>query len=441
LVSGKKGLVKVFDSLEENIQRLKDANIQYTKVQVENLLQHRFKKGILPKKDIYPEAENLEIKHMLHSAMAEVVVLLESNLESDCGHEEEETEEGKKDGEEEGERVERTVEQTTHAPAKMSCMFSQAFITHMLAAMNKKPKALSTYLFHANDSFVKNIKKSWASWKSPEEVDQSVKLLDQALHPQSFQTLDMFVDRMQLLMENISQVYPTIILNKNQQEVKRINFPSSWKPTPEEAKQWSGWMLSKYEVLRPFYGKEGLEPILERMKKQSRGLVALGKKIKYFYQLQQQAIRAPPLASAPAPPVALNADAISLVFKYFIYSIYDHYLMLAEREGLEGSVIDRMMKVFLELFAQDNDLVNQELKPFGDLVIHRQHRAKLHHHRQWSALSKEERQVQRVLRRNKLAPVHRLWKEREEEEEEWSSRDVAGAWEEDEEMEDTDDEE
>jgi hypothetical protein len=164
-------------------------------------------------------------------------------------------------------------------------------------------------------------------------------------------------------------------------------------------------------------------------------------KIKYFYQLQQQAIRAPPLASAPAPPVALNADAISLVFKYFIYSIYDHYLMLAEREGLEGSVIDRMMKVFLELFAQDNDLLNQELKPFGDLVIHRQHRAKLHHHRQWSALSKEERQVQRVLRRNKLAPVHRLWKEREEEEEEWSSRDVAGAWEEDEEMEDTDDEE
>lgn len=352
----KKHLVKVFDTLEENIQRLKDAKISYTKVQFEDLLKARFRAPPLillqgkgqQQQQIYPDPATVEMKHILHTAIAEVVAMLD------------------------------------HPSPSFFPMLSESAITHLLSAMNHKSKGLATYLSHANGEFIKNMRKGWMSRKSPEETEILMSDLGKAFHPNTFSTVEQFLDQMQEFIENITQVYPSILLNKRLE--KEIAVPISWSVTSDQATHLSTLMSEKYEALSPWYENEKVGKIAEKIKKESRPLVSLMKKISQYYRLQQQ----------DAPPVLLSVDAICLLFKYFAYSVYDQYYLLGEGV-VEVAVVDRMMETFLRIFVRDKELVNQ---PPCDtsLAENRVQSSAI------SSFSKEEREVNKVLRLNKLGP-------------------------------------
>jgi hypothetical protein len=384
LTKGKKKLVKVLDPLEENISRLKEANISYTKTQFEDLLKSRFKEG-MSKKEKHRE---LSPGQRLREAIAEVGSLVDLGLLS------ENSEPFVSPKGEEG------------APPPRHPMLSHTFVTHLLSAMNKKPKALSTFLSHANEAFIKNMKTSWSASKSPEEVNQSVSNLAKAFNPNTFWTFEMFLDRTQEFIENITQVYPSIIVNFKKINLEKINFPQSWDVSSSsvEGNHLRDIMANKYEALRPLSGQDGLDEILEKMKKQSRTLCFLVQKLRQYYRVQQQQ-QQPPRPSHPSPPVLLNADAMCLLFKFFIYTIYDQYHLLGEAV-IDVAVVDQMMEIFLQLFLEDKELLNQERKPFAEVIISRKQRAQQKQQEYTDSLSSDEREVQRVLRRYGLGVFH-----------------------------------
>jgi hypothetical protein len=407
VAKGKKNLVKILDTLEENIDRLKNANINYTKTQFEDLLKNRFKEGIVPKKEIFPDVPNVQ---KLSGVIAEIVALLDLGLTSEKSELfSSRPEEGEGEGEGEGGKAEKGVSIGTPP------ILSQTFITHVLSAMNQKPKGLSTYLSHANEAFMKNMRKTWSSWKSPKEVDMAVSSLGKAFNSNTFSTFEMFLDRTQEFIENITQVYPSIILNKKKINVEKISLPTCWEISSQDEEQHlKEIMAEKYDALQPLYGNQGLEQILEKMKKVSRPLVFLMKKIRSYYYMQQQQQQQPVTSPTPtpsnkkstsAPPVLLNADAMNLLFKYFVYTIYDQYHLLGEGV-VEVAVVDQMMELFFQLFVEDKELLNQVTKPppLDNLVISRKQRAKRKQVHYWASLSKEERQVHKVLRRNRIGP-------------------------------------
>jgi hypothetical protein len=393
VTKGKKNLVKVLDTLEENIERLKDENINYTKTQFEDLFKNRFKEGLVSRKEISTEPYLVQ---RLRGAIAEVVGLLDLGLLSEkselfSSRKEEEGGEGEGRGKREG------------IPTSRPPLLSQTFVSHLLSAMNRKPKALSTYLSQANEAFVKNMRKNWSLRKSPEEVEKSVSYLGKAFNSNTFSTFEMFLDRTEQFIENITQVYPSIILNEKKINVEKIILPSSWDVLrrPVEETHLRDLMGEKYAALRPLYGKEGLDQILEKMKKESRPLVILAKKLRLYYQLQQQQQQ----PQEPPPPVLLNADAMHLLFKYFIYTIYDQYQLLGEGV-VEDAGVDQMMEIFFQLFVEEKELLHQERKPLAEVVISRKQRAKRQYQQSLDSLSKEEREVHRVMRRYRIGPFH-----------------------------------
>ena len=348
--------IKVFDSLEENITRLKDSGISYTKTDFERLMMRRFEKGIISPEEIYtPHKRTLLV---LAEELENMGVIANEN-----------------------------PEEPQFLPNR--------FIESCLSTIRNKKSGLSafkTYLNDENKKMLNRIKAFMKNTKSP-----MLKHIDGVLD--NFVTPEIFLEMMTNFIKNMTQVYPSIIINKKNKDVMIVPVPKYWDLSSQHELDLSKIILEKYSILEKNYEVEGLSTVLLFMKDNSKSFMSIVDKMGIYYQESESNKLQNP------EQTAMDLPAVGLLFKYFFYITYIQYLTLGENvdgKVVPPKIISSMLDSFLEEFLNQKAIINKEMKEVADSVIYIKNIEKNRMLDELSKLTSDEHQSNKVLKALKL---------------------------------------
>jgi hypothetical protein len=352
----KEHVVKVFDTLQENIQRLKDAGITYNKSDFDRLLKNRFSKGIIPPEEIYTPHKR-------------TLVSISEELEN----------------------MQIYITENPENPPILPLEFVRTF----LSTINNEKQGLSrlkTYLNNENKKFLTKIKVFMNRTKSP-----AAKYIDGLMD--NFVTPQVLLEMSTTLLKNITQVYPSMILTKTKNNVTTLDIPKYWDISPQHAMDLTRVMLEKYKSLEVFYDNEDVVSMVRFMLENTKGFMSLVNKMKIYYtDIESYKLQNP-------EQTVLDLPAVGLLFKYFVYIIYIQYINLGENsEGrtIPPKVVSSMMDSFLEIFMDQKAVVNKEMKDVADSVINIKNIEKNRMLDELAKLTSDEHQSNKILKALKL---------------------------------------
>jgi hypothetical protein len=352
----KEQVVKVFDTLEENINRLKEAGISYTKADFDRLLKNRFSKGIIPPEEIYTPH-----KRTLLSITEEL------------------------------ENIQIYIMENPENPHILPLDFVKTFLSTINNEKQGLPR-LKTFLNNENKKFLTKIKTFMSRTKS-----KTFKYVDGLL--ESFVNPEIMVEMTTTLLKNITQVYPAIIGNKTKNNVTTLDIPKYWDISPQHQTDLIRVMLEKYKLLEVFYENEDVVSMVRFMKDNTKSFMSLVNKLGIYYKdFDSYKLQNP-------EQTVLDLAAVGLLFKYFVYIIYIQYLNLGENvEGriVPPKVVASMMDTFFEIFMDQKAVVNKEMKDVADSVINIKNIEKNRMLDELAKLTSDEHQSNKVLKVLKL---------------------------------------
>jgi hypothetical protein len=352
----KEKVVKVFDTLEENINNLKDAGISYNKTDFDRLLKNRFSKGIIPPEEIYTPH-----KRTLLSIAEEL------------------------------ENMQIYITENPETPL----ILPLEFVRTLLSTINNEKQGLprlKTFLNNENKKFLTKIKTFMSRTKS-----KTFKHVDGLL--ESFVTPEIMLEMITTLLKNMTQVYPSIIVNRTKHNVNTLEIPKYWEISPQHATDLTRVMLEKYKSLQVFYENEDVVSMVRFMKDNTKGFMSLVNKLGIYYtDFESYKLQNP-------EQTVLDLAAVGLLFKYFVYIIYIQYLNLGE--NVDGRVVPpksvaSMMDTFFEIFMDQKAVVNKEMKEVADSVINIKNIEKNRMLDELAKLTSDEHQSNKVLKVLKL---------------------------------------
>jgi hypothetical protein len=357
----KENVVKVFEGLQENIRRLKDAGISYTKEDFDRLLKHRFAKGVIPPEEIYkPHKKNL-------SAIEE--------------------------------ELENMQVAMTENPGEGSIL-PLAFVRQFLAAFTNEKKGLSdlrTYLNNQNKAILPKVKMFLMRQKA-----SASKFIDDALD--GFVTPEIFLEMTQGFLNNMTQIFPATIINKTKQNAEKIDIPKYWDLSGQHETDLSRIMLDKYKRLEVLYEIPGVVDMVTFMKEHTKQFMSLVKKLSIYYQdYASYKLQNP-------EQTILDLDTIRLLFKYFVYNICFQYITISEDVGggeggvrsIPPAIVANMIDVFFGIFMNQKAVVNKEMQDVADSVINIKNIEKNRMLDELAKLTSDEHQSNKVLKALKL---------------------------------------
>jgi hypothetical protein len=354
----KENVVKVFDSLKENIQRLKEAGITYTKEDFERLMRHRFAKGIVPKEEIYkPHKRTI-------AAVEEELLNMQVQMSEKPGE---------------------------------NYIVPIGFVRQFLAAFSNEKKGLSdlrTYLNNQNKVMLPKIKMLLLRQKSP-----AAKIIDDALD--KFVTPEIFLEMTEGFVENMTQAFPAIIINKNKQKVDTLAIPKYWDISPQHEQDVTRIMLEKYKKLEVLYDLPDVVEMVQFMMKNTKQFMGLVKKLSIYYKdYATYKLQNP-------EQTILDLDTVSLLFKYFVYNICFQYINISEDVDGKGkrvppALVANMLDVFFDIFMNQKVIVNKGMQDIADSVINIKNIEKNRMLDELAKLTSDEHQSNKVLKALKL---------------------------------------
>jgi hypothetical protein len=351
-------VVKVFDTMAENIERLKDVGISYNKGDFERLLRIRF-----GNKDNEVTPENIYKPHK------KTLIAIEEELE----------------------HLQSIMDTYPDDPY----ILPSGFITQFISAINVDKKGLSnlkTYLNNENKKMLQQIKTFFLRNKAA-----TSKHIDEMFD--NFVTPEIFLEMTQTFLENITQIYPTMIINKTKQSVTSLPIQKYWELSPQHETDLNKVMLEKIRELEPLYDNPDIVSLVTFMRDHTKVFTSLVKKMGIYYRdyathkLQN------------AEQTVLDLAAVELLFKYFTYTIYFQYISLSKTQ--DGRVIPPkficdMLDIFFSLFMNQKKIVNKEMKDVADSVINIKNIEKNRMLDELSRLTSDEHQSNKILKALKL---------------------------------------
>ncbi len=215
----------------------------------------------------------------------------------------------------------------------------------------------------------------------------------------SFVTPEIMLKMTTNLLKNLTQVYPSIIVNKTKHDVTLLEIPKYWDISPQHAIDLNRVMLEKYKSLEVYYENEDIVNMVRFMKDNTKGFMSLVNKLGIYYQdFESYKLQNP-------EQTVLDLPSIWLLFKYFVYIIYIQYLNLGENaDGREipPKLVASMMDSFFEIFLDQKSVVNKEMKDVADSVINIKNIEKNRMLDELGKLTSDEHQSNKVLKVLKL---------------------------------------
>lgn len=352
----KENVVKVFDTLQENIARLKDAGISYTKADFERLLKHRFAKGIVSPEEIYTPHKR-------------TLIAITEELEN----------------------MQVYIGENPENPPVLPMMFVRTFLSTIANEKQGLPN-LKTYLNKENKRLLTEIKTFMRDARSP-----ALKHIDGLMD--NFVTPEIMVEMSTTFLENLTQVYPSIIVNKTKSQTTKLDIPKYWDISPQHAIDLTNVMLEKYKALEVFYETPDIVTLVQFMRDNTKSFMSLVKKMGMYYtDYASYKLQNP-------EQTVLDLAAVGLLFKYFFYIIYIQYVNLArtaECLRISPKIVGGMLDSFIELCLNQKAIVNKEMKDVADSVINIKNIEKNRMLDELGKLTSDEHQSNKVLKALKL---------------------------------------
>ena len=362
--SEQKYTIDIFGSIEENVARIKNSGIVYSKEEFEKLLQNRFSENIVPSKEIYGVPRNtlLDLREELRTLFQK--------------KQEEETEE------EEHTEIEDETENTI-----LPTDFLQLFynVTHTTSKNYKAHLSkLKTYLNDKNTAMLNSIKTHMRKSKS--------KMLDYfegAL--ENFVTEEMFLDMVHNFIVNLTQVFPSISIHSAKSE-NSIVIPKYWRLSESHKNDLKTVLLKRYDTLKSINDLKEVHPILKFMIRNTKSLLSIvDKSCKYYKELNRENTH-----------TALDLPAVKLLMKYFVYTIYYQYIVLGSEQNISEKKIDHVLHLFFEIFMDEKIIINKKLSDIADAVINIRNIEKNRMLEELSILTSDQHSSNKVLKSLKL---------------------------------------
>lgn len=200
-------------------------------------------------------------------------------------------------------------------------------------------------------------------------------------------------------IHNLLYLFPNIILNKN---INYNDIPSHWGLSATHNMDIANILKSYYSILMDMDKIEGLDVIFNIVKNKCKILSDILEYINYIEINNMKSI--------------FNKDLIEYLLKYILYSILNEYINIENNEMFiiesssfqeyntddMGTYLVNIIHNYLKIMNSHYNLLNNDYKKIKEKISYAKEKEKNTFTEYFKKLSDEERQVQNLLKINKL---------------------------------------
>lgn len=233
------------------------------------------------------------------------------------------------------------IEQDTEDMRKMKNYLettNTSMRTKLLDFINKKAKITKNEMKNIT-SFIKNI----AVWEFDEKKrNEGNKIADDALYN--------YVNYLKNFVIILTQVFPNMLLKKKIQNIIPHKY---WKLSKKHENDIQGIVKEYYEPLKPYYEKNILRNILEKIQIQCKHLVMLANKTPVLSEMK--------IGDTKTYSV-FDKRICTLLYEYYILQVFTDYIHLTDDPTMRNLFISPMAEKYEDELYSTEFLVEQELR-------------------------------------------------------------------------------
>tara|TARA_A100001011_G_scaffold393430_1_gene483243 strand:- start:1081 stop:5517 length:4437 start_codon:yes stop_codon:yes gene_type:complete len=205
------------------------------------------------------------------------------------------------------------------------------------------------------------------------------------------------------MVEDITNIFPNIILKKMNYQKKAIRVPDHWKLSINHQSDVKNIISQEFITLKKFYGNEKLESILKKIQIKTIDIIEFVKKIPFFPEfLDYKTICNGKLIYNLTKFILL---AVSSLYYKIVDEMYDENnidrIIRGEKTAIYNNV-SLLLVCYYDIFSKNKKILNKSNKTIMEEVLKAKDKEKTHITKTYEDLTREQRKVVKVMQNHKL---------------------------------------